>query len=88
MKTVFKYPIPISSRFILDLPRGATILTAQDQGGNAQLWAEVEPEAPKVTRYLSIVGTGHEVLGNSKYICTFQQEPFVWHLYERVADDT
>ena len=51
MLTIFKYPIPIKDHSILELPKDARILTVQIQRGMPQLWALVDSETEKETRY-------------------------------------
>lgn len=73
MKTIWKYPVPISSSFLLEMPRGATLLDVQVQHGAPYLWAMVDPTAAKVGRVLHVHGTGkgiHEPSGS--YVGSFQ----------------
>lgn len=62
-KTVWKYDLMIDNHAQAEMPRGAQILSAADQDTNRytlQVWALVDPDAPKVKRGFTIVGTGHE----------------------------
>jgi len=36
METIFKYPVPITDKFSMELPEGAEILTFQAQGYSSQ----------------------------------------------------
>ena len=85
MKTIYEYPFDIRDEFTLEMPAGAEVLTAQTQGDHAYLWASVNPatSAPVTQHTFRLFGTGQyfsEV--GVKYISTFQQPPFVWHLFE------
>jgi hypothetical protein len=82
MRTIYKYPFKISSRFTLGLPYGSNIISAGIQGSLPVLWAEVDPEQREITRHLAVIGTGHQLPENATFIATFQDPPFVWHLYE------
>jgi len=88
MLTIFKYPIPIEDHFTLELPKDARILTVQIQRETAQLWALVDSETEKETRYFRLSGTGHplgeDYLRITNYIGTFQMEngALVFHLFE------
>lgn len=82
MKQVWKFSLPESGDDAIKMPEGAKILTAQMQNGQACMWAEVDPEAPKVTRWFFVIGTGHDYGRRLEYISTFQSPPFVWHLFE------
>lgn len=55
------------------------------QGPNLCLWAEVDPDAPKVARTIVIIGTGHPFRdAPRRYIGTIQTGggTFIWHVYE------
>lgn len=88
MKTIWKYHIPISGLIPVEMPKGAKFLTVQVQNEAACVWALVSPSADNETRYLEVHGTGTPIHGDMgierKYIGTFQQPPFVWHLFERI----
>ena len=86
MKTIYKYELIIEDVQELMLPKGSEILCVQMQGKTPQLWAIVDPHAPKEPRMIEIYGTGH-MLGDEpgEYIGTFQQYEgqLVWHVFER-----
>lgn len=86
MKTIWKFPLSDGSPQRIALPKDAEILTVQIQAGAACLWALVESEHDYETRYVEVFGTGqpiHEGTSKRTYIATFQQPPFVWHVFER-----
>ena len=83
MKTIYKYPLSEA----VQMPKGAKILTAQDQGGQIFIWAEVDSHArTDKTREFLIIGTGQELpnLDNWQYVATVQQGIFVWHIYAEI----
>ncbi len=87
MQNVFKYTIPVEDYFSLDLPKGAKILTVQEQHGEAQVWALVNPDNPTETRNFRLAGTGHPIEENPDtldYIGTFQLAggSFIGHVFE------
>lgn len=88
MLTIFKYPVLIEDHFTLELPKDARILTVQIQRETPQLWALVDSETEKETRYFRLSGTGHplgeDYLRITNYIGTFQMEngALVFHLFE------
>lgn len=58
------------------------LLDVQLQGGEYQLWYEVNPDIDvRSLIQLGITGTGHNVDRRLDYITTTQQPPFVWHWY-------
>jgi len=87
MLTVYKYTVPVDDYFSLDLPRGAKILAVQEQHGEPQVWALVNPGNPTETRKFRLAGTGHPIKedeGLLNYIGTFQLAggSFIGHLFE------
>jgi hypothetical protein len=85
-KTIHKYNVTMEDTFELKLPRGAQILTVQEQYGEPQLWAVVDTSAPKEPRRFRLVGTGHPIDEklNLSYVGTFQLDhgEFIGHLFE------
>lgn len=91
MKTIWKFPLldidrtnpDVTPQF--DMPVGAVIRHVGRQGPDLYLWAEVDPQAEKVTRRFVIVGTG---VGHTPepgaYLGTVQLEELylVLHVYE------
>lgn len=83
MKTIYKYELR-SQNPSMKLPKGAEILTVQVQDGRPMLWALVDPENVLEDRFITTFGTGWEVEGNMKYICTYMEGYFVWHVFEMI----
>jgi hypothetical protein len=82
VKTIYKYPFGIDDRFAMQMPVGAEILHAEMQGGTPCLWALVDSEAPRELAF-RLFGTGHPFPEDVAlaHVSTFQQGPFVWHLF-------
>lgn len=85
MKTIFKYEIPhhVSGAFSLSMPEGAEVLALQMQRGVPYIWAKVG--AGLLTeRQFRIVATGERFRDDEryKYVDTFQDQGYVWHLFE------
>ena len=83
MKTIYKYTLD-SKDCTLHLPKGAEILTIQLQNGIPTLWALVNPMTVTEERHICIVGTGWQVEDNMKYITTYMDGYFVWHVFELI----
>lgn len=85
-RTIWKFPFDVDDRVGIDMPKGAKLLAVQLQGDTPCLWAEVDPGAKKESRLFAVFGTGNQMpreMGYSDvYVGTFQEGPFVWHLYE------
>ena len=81
--TIWKFPIPIQGSIPIEIPIGARFLSAQYQDGQGpMMWCEVDPDAKKEVREFYLIGTGHPIPEHARYLCTFQQGVFVWHLYD------
>lgn len=87
-RKIYKYPLELADTQSVLMPEGAEILTAQMQGETLCLWAlvDIEPELPKQSREIEIIGTGNFfVQAPRRYIATAQQGRWVWHIFERTA---
>lgn len=85
MRTVWKYPLEVTDRQTIEMPRTSKILHVGVQHGIACLWVEVTPDTLQAERTILIAGTGHPLPDESKrYIGTFQLAggTLVFHAYE------
>jgi len=57
MATIYKYTLT-SDRTELEMPAGAKVLSVQQQYGEIQLWAMVDPEKAYEWRAFDVYGTG------------------------------
>jgi hypothetical protein len=85
MRTIHKYALAIKGEQEIPMPKGATLLSVQEQRSWPILWAEVEDEADLVSRVIHCYGTGHPLpalLG--PYIGTVLQHDIglVWHFFD------
>jgi hypothetical protein len=87
-QTVWKFPVPLggaSDQVHLEMPVGAEILTVALQHGAPQLWARVDPDAPREMRLFRWAGTGHRLHERERrYIGSIQMltGALVFHLFE------
>lgn len=87
MKSVWKFSLGESTHPILTMPKGAEILSVQVQRDEPQLWALVDPNAPKVKRQFHVYGTGWDVeQDNLRFIDTVQMRggTFIFHIFEEI----
>ncbi len=86
MKTIYKYSLDATGEQVIKMPKGAQVLTVQNQHGCAVLWALVEKTAEIENRTFLVYGTGYEVTKEGKYIGTFQlhQGSLVFHVFEEI----
>ena len=86
MTTIWKFPLTVTDSQRVEMPEGAQLLTVQLQGNQPCLWAVVDSDNETEDRYFEIYDTGNPIRGDinetAKYIATFQQGPFVWHVFE------
>jgi hypothetical protein len=80
-RRIYKYDLPMIGTHVIAMPRGAKILSVQDQSGAMRVWAKVDPKAPMENRRFVIVGTGHLVPAALTYLATVQQGQYVWHVF-------
>lgn len=87
MITIYKYKLMQGGACTtLSLPANAKILRVGAQHNAPVLWAEVDSDAPAVTRKFVAIPTGGNVQPGGQYIGTVQHESImgelVWHIYE------
>ena len=83
MRTIFKFPFIPRDEFKITMPKGADVLHVALQGDQPCIWAAVDNEEDQEPRDFRLVGTGHPLPPvEYLYVGTFQQPPFVWHLFE------
>jgi len=87
-RKIYKYEIPISDQFNLEMPIGSKLLHFGTQFGKPTLWAEVNTDDQgTMIRAFAIYGTGHvHRQGEQEYVGTvlMENDALVWHLYERL----
>ena len=84
-QTIYKYPIPVEDRVVIEMPEGASVLSVQMQGLTPCVWVLCNPDAPKRPRALRIYGTGHTLPEDpGRFIGTFQMHggALVFHLFD------
>lgn len=80
MKVIWKYDIVDGW---VELPFYAQILKVGNLNGSPKMWVLVNPETKTERRCFRIVATGERFVDTDlKYIDTFFDGPFVWHLFE------
>ena len=85
-RSIWKFPLQPDAS--IEIPKGAQLLTVQAQRDEPQLWAMVDPSAPKETRRFKTFGTGHEITEDpGAYVATFQMHggSLVFHVFESNA---
>lgn len=90
METIYKYPFSTDDHFTIDMPEGAEILSLQMQGAIPTIWALVDRDARKITRFFAVYGTGHPIETgecNRKFIGTYQEAAgaLIFHVFEIIS---
>jgi hypothetical protein len=86
MNAIYKYAINLDpgtpQKF--DMPKGAKILSVQDQRDILTLWALVDDETiEREIKRVVVFGTGQSFSDfPRRYISTIQVGSFVWHVFE------
>ncbi len=80
---IWKYPFRVTDEYPLILRKGAIARHVGVQNGVPMLWVSVDPEAEPEDYRVKIVGTGHPYPDaiDEHFVGTFQQTPFVWHVF-------
>lgn len=82
MRRVYKYPVPRrSAKFPVLLPANFRFLRIGFQAEELFMWAEVLPDTVQVVHNFIVVGTGHDIPIGAKYVTTYDDGPFVFHVY-------
>jgi hypothetical protein len=83
-RKVWEYPLTMIDDTVLDLPQDAEVLTVQWQHEHPCLWVLVDPTAPTERRVFRIVGTGHPISGDVRYVGTVQLDggALIFHVFE------
>lgn len=86
MRAIHKFPLPhaitTGDPVAVEMPPQAIRHRFAMQNHVPTIWAEVDTAHGLVPRYFQIFGTGQELPDGAEYVGTFEQGPFVWHLYE------
>lgn len=83
-RTIWKYPLNITDRQVVMIPKNGQLLSVQFQGAILCLWVLVDPNAPEQPREIEVIGTGNPIDNSNRYhIDTVQDGSLVWHIFER-----
>ena len=79
---VWKYPLKIKDRQIIDMPLGANPLKAGVQDDRLMLWALINPDMELLPTTIHIIGTGREFRHEQLvYIDTVQMSTLTVHVF-------
>lgn len=85
MKTIWKFSLEMTDDQLVEMPKGAMVLSVQTQHEKPCLWALVDPDQKREERKISIRGTGHPIHGDlGAFIGTFQMHggALIFHAFD------
>lgn len=88
MKTVWKFTLlDVTDQQEIEMPEGAEILHVGQQfpgSWTLEVWALVDPNAPRVARGFVIHGTGHPVMDGGTHVGSIITAggQLVWHVFD------
>lgn len=79
--TIWKIGLDLGENH-LTLPNGAEVMHVHDQDRQPCIWIRVDPEAKRIIRTFTVIGTGAELPGGiGDYLGTAHCGVFVWHVF-------
>ncbi len=81
---IWKFEINPAS-FLVNMPKGAEVISVGTQENCIMIWAKVNPEAKICIRRFPVYGTSHEISEEDlsiPFIGTVIMESFVWHVFD------
>ena len=87
-KKIWKYEFPVKTKFTIEVPEYAKVLSVQTQNGKPCIWVMVDDKYIEklVEREFYVIPTGVPFDDKEiSYIGTYQQGAFVYHLFEKVS---
>lgn len=85
MTVIVQFDLDIVASQVIALPADAVILDAQFRYRRLVLWAQLDPDAPRVDRTIHVYGRGVALPSPAgRHIATVQQfnGSEVWHVFE------
>jgi len=81
---IWKYPLKITYRQKVRMPKWAEILSVGNQNDELCLWVMCQPSGMDDMRVIEIIGTGNPISnGERKFIGTVAMKQSIWHVFER-----
>lgn len=87
-RTIWKFTLAPTDEQTIDIPSGARLIAAREQGDDVCVWAEVDPGAPTDPRTFRVAGTGHPLPDRPMtHVGTAMPHggDLVFHVYELAA---
>ena len=83
---IYKYALDLAEKTTVTMPSVCQILKIDYQDGIGPfVWALVDPDSVPTDNVFHVFGTGHPIPetvdSRASHLATFQQSPFVWHVF-------
>jgi hypothetical protein len=83
MAAIWKFMISATINPSVTMPKGAHVLSIQEQNGQICIWASVNPRAEPEPRRFFVAGTGFDIPeAAGAFLATVQVGAYVWHVFE------
>jgi len=82
MITIYTYTFLISDNTGITMPEDAKILKVGMQNGAPTLWAMIDTDKAHLYHRFRIFGTGDSIPNGFDHVATFEQGPFIWHMFQ------
>jgi hypothetical protein len=83
MKTIHKKVIEVvDGAQTVIINSGSRLIHVHEQGGKITAWFKVDTEREPSERMFKVVGTGHDITDDWRYVATIHIGDLVWHLHE------
>ncbi len=85
--SIWKYSLKLTDCQVIEMPKGARLLSVAEQHGILCLWALVDTTADKTDRSIVLIGTGHFAPAPNDpftYVGSTLSDGgnFVWHVFD------
>lgn len=91
MKTIWKYRLDVADEISVEMPVGAKVLTARDQGDDICVWALVDQDQMQMrAKTFIVVPTGRQIdEAGLRYVGTayVRGGMLIFHIFEKVGEE-
>lgn len=83
-RAMYRYQVGLDGATLIGLTGEPLAFGALGYSAGIEFWAEHDDAQPEVPRAFAVVGTGHRIPDEARYVGTAPRtrEGLVWHLYE------
>lgn len=88
-KTIWKVALKVADEQRIMVPAGAEMLCAREQFDDICVWFRCDPDAPKKSRKIRIIGTGHPMReDDGRYLGTASVDAgrLMFHVFEAAGE--